>query len=185
MKELLSRIGRAIARHPFLAFAIAIFGSLLLLTGISLLSGSSTEVQPQDVQEQIEGSTPVEPAPEEAFSEADSIPVDPREQKALEEYLGQAERDGVKEDDLHFDGSQQAIVERREAINNRNGLYSLPFYGRSIFAEYAEVAPDGRFVIKVEYRGSITSAQAEWDGYLRRKRDSGEQYLVLFEPAPR
>jgi hypothetical protein len=185
MVKLLRRIGKIVAEHPLLAFGGAILGSLLLLTVISLLSGSPNNIEPQKVEEQLEKSTPVEEVSETNDYGDGSVLEDPREQQALNDYLEEAERLGVKEEDLHFDGSQEATVERRETISNRNGLYSLPYYGPEIYAEYIKVAPDGRFLIKVEYRGSIVAAQSTWDSFLRRKRDDGSQYLVLFEPAPR
>lgn len=185
MGNFLRRIGKAIAEHPLLAFVGAIVGSLVLLTAISLLSGSPGDIEPQQVEQQLEKSTPVEEVAEDNDYGDGSVLEDPREQQALNQYLEDAEKLGVKEDDLHFDGSKEAIAERRETISNRNGLYSLPYYGPEIYAEYIKVAPDGRFLIKVEYRGSIVAAQSAWEAFLRRKRDNGSQYLVLFEPAPR
>lgn len=59
-------------------------------------------------------------------------------------------------------------------------LQRLPYSGKNIYADISDRSPDGRIVVAVSYRGSLKKAKAEWRRFLRRNRDPGTSYLVIF-----
>lgn len=171
------------ARHPLLSVFAAALASLLLLAVISLLSDGAEKVSPETVRQGLVDESNVEER--DLFQvptsdPADSI-ADPYKRSDYERYLEEAKTKGVAEEDLHYDGTAKDFRKRRKFTENHDGMYSLPYRSSTIYAEYVEVTPDGRYVIKVTYNSSLARAKWAWRQHLKRHNDSGRSYLVVYE----
>lgn len=163
------------SRHPLKVLAFSA-GALVLVLLLSLIMGGGNKKTGNQ-----QTNAPSEAAVTESSTGSSETQMSPQVAAAYEQYKKDATAKGVEPRDFHFDGTRESRKEALRYVQGQMGLYSLPYKGKTISAQYIDLAPDGRYLIEVKYTSSLGAAKQEWAGYLRKHKDSGSTYFVVYK----
>lgn len=79
-----------------------------------------------------------------------------------------------------FDNDPEARAEAERELRERPALQHLPFRSRGVRADIDDVVGDGRVVIVIRHSSSKAKARQAWRAFLRRHKDSGRGYVVIY-----
>lgn len=151
-----------------LAISAALLVFVLLL---SLFVGGGDEQE----QKKVRNTATTEEVQQLPEQEGSVLPAD---QQAYEDYVsGNGDRG-----DYDFESPTQR-KEAIEYISRQSALYELPYRGKSIRASFVRTLENSQYLIEVVYSGSISSANKEWKAFLRKHKDSGRTYFVVYKKA--
>lgn len=166
----LALIIRAIIAHPVISLGVvvALVAILLIVNPCSGSSTSESEVgKPQLNSPNTDNPAP-RPAPEalpEAPGGTDSD-IDPNRVKPVP-------------DPHDYDPEVRGEIERQ--LSEQPAVQYMPLQSNGVFADLTDILPDGRLLITVEYKTSKQLAQGEWRKFLKKYKDPGSNYVVVYQ----
>lgn len=161
---------RKIIAHPVISLGtvVALVAILLIVNPCSGSSTPDSEVgKPQLSNPNTDNPVPP-PTSEEVLPEApgDSSEIDPDRVKPVP-------------DPHDYDPEVRGEIERQ--LSEQPAVQYMPLQRNGVFADLTDILPDGRLLITVEYKTSKQMAQDEWRKFLKEHKDSGSNYVVVYQ----
>ena len=80
-----------------------------------------------------------------------------------------------------FDSDPKIQAEIEKQMIEQPAMQFIPLDEAGVFGDLTNVLPDGRLLITVTYSGSQAAAQKTWLTFLKRYKDTGQNYVVVYE----